>query len=140
MRYFQKAQKRLSPVDVNRVHGCLAELGHLEVVLLDILLMLEVAPAVGDNSAPISHANKVGCVALQLKHSCSFLLWTDPSLAEVNDVSLEKGRINPDVLHVGSETSNVQGSHPHLAKRVFVPLVRVVVQGPDDFQCEKNIS
>ena len=125
---------------MNRVHGCLAELGHLEVVLLDILLMLEVAPAVGDNSASISHADKVGGVAIQLEHFFTFLLWTDPSLAEVNDVSLEKGRINPDVLHVGSETSNVQGSHPHLAKRVLVPLVWIVVQGPDGLQYEKDIS
>ena len=137
MRYFQKAQKRLSPVDVNRVNGILAELGHLEVVLLDILLMLEVAPAIGDNSAPISHADKVGCVAVQLKHSFIFLLWTDLSLAEVNNVCLEKGWINLEVLHVGSKASNIQGSHPHLAIRVLVPLVRV---GPDDFQCEKNIS
>ena len=89
VRYFNVAVKNESPVDVDGVHGCLAELGDLEVLLLDVLLVLEVSPAVGDNSPSVPHTDKVGCVALQLKHYCSFLLWTDPCLAEVNDVRLE---------------------------------------------------
>ena len=140
VRYFNVAVKNESPVDVDGVHGCLAELGDLEVLLLDVLLVLEVSPAVGDNSPSISHADKVGLVALKLKLSSTFLLLTDPSLTEMKEVRLEQGWINPEVLHVGSKSRNVQGSHPHLAKRVLVPLVWVVVQGPDDFQCEKNIS
>ena len=90
MRYFsKKPRKDVSPVDVDRVHVVLAELGHLEIVLLDILLVLKVAPAIGDNSSPVSNADKVGRVALQLEHSVTFLIWTDPSLAEVNDVRFE---------------------------------------------------
>ena len=135
---FPIVRKYVTPVNVNRVHGCLAELGDLEVVLFDIQLVLEVSLAVGDKSASIPHANEVSCVALQLKASPSFLLWTDPSLAEVNDVSLVQGGVNPDVLHVWSKSSNVQGSYPHLAKMVLVPLPRVVVQGPGNFQCEQK--
>ena len=43
----------VSPVDVNGVHGCLTELGHLEVLLLDVLLVLELAPTVGDKSPSV---------------------------------------------------------------------------------------
>ena len=64
VRYFNVAVKNESPVDVDGVHVVLAELGHLEIVLLDILLVLEVAPAIRDKTTSIPHAGKVGCVAL----------------------------------------------------------------------------
>ena len=84
-----RLRKYVSPVDVNGVHGYIAELGHLVVAFFDILLVLEAVLAEGDSSASISHTDKVGGVALQLKPSCSFLLWTDPCFAEVNDVRLD---------------------------------------------------
>ena len=61
-------RRYVTPVDVNGVHGCLAELGDLEVILFDIHLVLEVALAVGDKSASIPHADEVGCVANQAGH------------------------------------------------------------------------
>ena len=130
----------MSPVDVNGVHVAIAELGDLEVVLLDILLVVEVSPTVGGNSSSISHVDEMGCVAFQLKPCHVLLILTDPGLAEVNDISLQEGGVNGEVRHVGLKSSNVQGSHPHFANREPIPFSRVVVQGSGDFLCQEIIS
>ena len=57
----------MSPVDVNGVHVAIAELGDLEVVLLDILLVVEVSPTVGGNSFSISLAYQVQFVSWYFK-------------------------------------------------------------------------
>ena len=130
----------MSPVDVNGVHVAIAELGDLEVVLLDILLVVEVSPTVGGDSSSISHVDEMGCVAFQLKPCHVLLILTDPGLAEVNDISLQEGGVNGEVRHVGLKSSNVQGSHPHFANREPIPVSRVVVQGSGDFLCQDKIS
>ena len=117
---------------MNGVHGAIAELGNLEVVLFDILLVVEVSPAIRGNSSSISHVDEVGCVAFQLKSSCALLIMTDPSLAKVNEVCLQQGGVNGEVRHVGLKSGNVQSSHPHFANKGPIPFSRVVVQGSDD--------
>ena len=120
---------------MNGVHVAIAELGDLEVVLLDILLVVEVSPTVGGNSSSISHVDEMGCVAFQLKPCHVLLILTDPSLAEVNDISLQEGGVNGEVRHVGLKSGNVQSSHPHFANREPIPFSRVVVQGSVDLLC-----
>ena len=125
---------------MNGVHGAIAELGNLEVVLFDILLVVEVSPAVGGNSSSISHSDEVGCVAFQLKSRHAFLILTDPGLAEVNEVRLQHGGVNREVRHVGLKSGDVQSSHPHFANREPIPFSRVVVQGSVDLLCQNKIS
>ena len=117
------------PVDVDGVDSCSPKLGDLVVLLFHILIVLEAAPAVCDQSPSFPHADKIGHIALQLKHSCLFHVFTDPCLTQVDNVCLEQGGVNLEVFHVWLETSNVEGSHPNFANRVLVPLSRVVVQG-----------
>ena len=130
----------LSPVDVNGVHVAIAELGDLEVVLLDILLVVEVSPTVGGDSSSISHVDEMGCVAFQLKPCHVLLILTDPGLAEVNDISLQEGGVNGEVRHVWLKSGDVQSSHPHFANREPIPVSRVVVQGSVDLLCQNKIS
>ena len=104
-----------SPVDVNGVYGAIAELGDLEVVLFDILLVVEVSPAVRGDSSSISHVDEVGCEALQFKPCHALQILTDPGLAEVNEVRLQHGGVNGEVHHVWLKSGDVQSSHPDLA-------------------------
>ena len=113
---------------MNGVSSRPSELGDLVVLLIDVLFMLEASPAVCDYSLPIPHADKVGNKAIQFKHSCSFLVLTDPCLAEMDEVSLEQGGVNLEVLHVWLKSGNVEGSYPSLASTVQSPLSRIVVE------------
>ena len=130
VRYSQK-----SPVDVNGVHGAIAELGDLEVILFDILLVVEVSPAVGGNASSISNIDEVGCVAFQFISRRALLILTNPGLAEVNEVRLQEGGVNGEVPHVWLKSCDVQSSHPHFANREPIPFSRVVVQGSVDLMC-----
>ena len=120
---------------MNGVHGAIAEFGDLEVFLFDVLLVVEVAPAVCSDSSSISHVDEVGSVAFQLKPCHALLILTDPSLAEVNEVRLQEGGVNGEVPHVWLKSGNVQSSHPHFANREPIPFSRVVVQGSVDLLC-----
>ena len=115
MKDFVRYSQNMSPVDVNGVHVAIAELGDLEVVLLDILLVVEVSPTVGGNSSSISHVDEMGCVAFQLKPCHVLLILTDPGLAEVNQVRLQHGRVNGEVPHVWLKSCDIQSSHSDLA-------------------------
>ena len=105
----------MSPVDVNGVHGAIAEFGDLKVILFDILLVVEVSPAVRGDSSSISHIDEVGCVAFQFKSCCCLLILTNPGFAEVNEVRLQHGGVNGEVHHVWLKSGDVQSSHPDLA-------------------------
>ena len=140
MKDFVKYPQSKSPVDVNGVHVAIAELGDLEVVLFDILLVVEVSPAVGGNSSSISNIDEVGCIAFQLKPCHALFILTDPGLAEMNEVRLQQGGVNGKVCHVGLKSGNIQGSNPHFANREPIPVSRVVVQGSGDFLCQDKIS
>ena len=118
---------------MNGVHGAIAELCDLEVVLFDILLVVEVAPAVRGDSSSISHIDEVGCVAFQFKSCCGLLILTNPGLAKVNEVRLQHGGVNGEVRHVGLKSCDVQSSHPHFTNRESIPFSRVVVQGSEDY-------
>ena len=135
MQYFVRYSQNKAPVDVDRVHGAIAEFGDLEVFLLDILLVVEVAPAVRGDSSSISHVDEVGCVAFQLKPCHALFILTDPGLAEVNEVRLHHGGVNGEICHVGLKSGDVQSSHPHFANREPIPFSRVVVQGSVDLLC-----
>ena len=135
MKDFVRYPQSKSPVDVNGVHVAIAELGDLEVVLFDILLVVKVSPAVGGNSPSISNIDEVGCIAFQLKPCRALLILTDPGLAKVNDVCLQQGGVNGEVPHVGLKSGNVQSSHPHFANKEPIPFSRVVVQGSVDLLC-----
>ena len=135
MKDFVRYPQSKSPVDVNGVHVAIAELGDLEVVLFDILLVAKISPAVGGNSSSISHVHEVGCIAFQLKPCRALLILTDPGLAKVNDVCLQQGGVNGEVPHVGLKSGNVQSSHPHFANKEPIPFSRVVVQGSVDLLC-----
>ena len=135
MKDFVRYPQSKSPVDVNGVQGAIAELGDLEVILFDILLVVEVSPAVCGDSSSISHVDEMGCVAFQLKPCHVLLILTDPGLAEVNDISLQEGGVNGEVRHVGLKSGNVQSSHPHFANREPIPFSRVLVQGSVDLMC-----
>ena len=115
MKNFVRYSQNKSPVDVNGVHGAIAEFGDLEVVLFDILLVVEVSPAVGGNSSSISNIDEVGCIAFQLKPCHALFILTDPGLAEVNEVCLQQGGVNGEVHHVWLKSGDVQSSHPDLA-------------------------
>ena len=138
MQYFVRYSQNKAPVDVDRVHGAIAEFGDLEVFLLDILLVVEVAPAVRGDSSSISHVDELGCVSFQFK-PCHALL-TNPGLAKVDDVCPQQGGVNGEVSHVGLKSGNIQSSHPHFANREPIPFSRVVVQGSGDFLCQDKIS
>ena len=140
MKDFVRYPQSKSPVDVNGVHVAIAELGDLEVVLFDILLVVEVSPAVGGNSSSISHIDEVDCVALQFKPCHALLILTNPSLAKVDDVCPQQGGVNAEVSHVRLKSGNIQSSHPHFANREPIPFPRVVVQGSGDFSCQDKIS
>ena len=100
---------------MNGVYGAIAELGDLEVVLFDILLVVEVSPAVRGDSSSIPHVDEVGCEALQFKPCHALQILTDPGLAEVNEVRLQHGGVNGEVHHVWLKSGDVQSSHPDLA-------------------------
>ena len=122
------------------VQGAVAELGDLEVFLFDILLVVEVAPAVRGNSSSISHIDEVGCVSFQFKTCRALLILTNPGLAKMDDVCPQQGGVNGEVSHVGLKSGNIQSSHPHFANREPIPFSRVVVQGSGDFLCQDKIS
>ena len=125
---------------MNGVYGAIAELSDLEVVLFDILLVVEVSPAVRGDSSSISHVDEVGCVALQFKTCHALLILTNPGLAKMDDVCPQQGGVNGEVCHVGLKSGNIQGSNPHFANREPIPVSRVVVQGSGDFLCQDKIS
>ena len=108
MKDFVRYPQSKSPVDVNGVHVAIAELGDLEVVLFDILLVAKISPAVGGNSSSISHVHEVGCIAFQLKPCHALFILTDPGLAEMNEVRLQQGGVNGKVCHVGLNALSIK--------------------------------
>ena len=125
---------------MNGVYGAIAELGDLEVVLFDILLVVEVSPAVRGDSSSISHVDEVGYEAFQFKPCHALLILTNPGLAKVDDVCPQHSGVNGKVRHVWLKSGDVQSSHPHFANREPIPVSRVVVQGSGDFLCQDKIS
>ena len=93
---------------MDRVNGVGAELGDLEVLIHPVLLVHEVASGVGGKAAPITNTDKVSREAFQLKLGCTVLIGMDPRLTQVDDICLEEGGVDPEVLHVWTQPCNVQ--------------------------------
>ena len=90
------------------INGTRAELGDLPVLIHPVLLVHEVASGVGGKAAPITNADEVSCEALELELSLTFLIGMDPGLTQMDDISLEEGGVNLDVLHVRTQSGNVE--------------------------------
>ena len=120
------------PVYVDGVNASRAELGDLTVLVHPVLLVHEVAPGVGGKASPITNANKVSSEALKLELSLIFLVGMNPSLTQVDDVSLEEGGVDPQVLHVWTKPGNVECSNPDLADHNLVPVSRVLIEGSEN--------
>ena len=99
---------KYEPVDVDGVNAIRDELGHLPVLVHPVLLVCKIPFAVGGKSSAISNADKVGSEPLQLKLSLILLVWLKPGLAQVDDVGLEEGVVNPQVCHVRTQPGNVE--------------------------------
>ena len=111
------------------VNAVRAELGHLPVLVHPVLLVQEISFGVGGKASAISSAGKVCSEPLQLELSLTLLVWLKPGLAQVEDVSLEEGGVNPQVCHVWTQPGNVERCHPDLAMHKFVPVSRILIQG-----------
>ena len=85
-----------------------AEFGHLPVLVHSVLLVHKISFAVGGKASAISNADKVSSEPLQLKLSLVLLVWLKPGLAQVDDVGLEEGGVNPQVCHVWTQPGNVE--------------------------------
>ena len=123
-----------APVDVDGVNAIRAELGDLTVLVHPVLLVDELSFAVGCKAATITNADKVSREAFQLKLGCTLLIGMDPRLTQVDDICLEEGGVNPEVLHVWTQPCNVQRRNPGLASHVLVPVSRVFVEGSVRFK------
>ena len=106
-----------------------AELGDLTVVANPVLLVHELASGVGGKASAISNADKVSNKALELELSLTFLVGMDPGLTQMDDISLEEGGVDLDVLHVWTQPGNVERCNPDLADHKLVPLSRILVDG-----------
>ena len=106
-----------------------AELCDLTILLNPVLLVDELSFAVSDKAAPITDADKVNCVALQLELSSTFLIGMDPCLTQMDDVCLEEGGVDPQVLHVWTQPCDVEGRNPDLSSHDLVPVSRILVEG-----------
>ena len=118
-----------APVYVDGVNASRAELGDLTVLVHPVLLVHELAPGVGGKASPITNVDKVSSEALELKLSLTFLVGVNPSLTQVDDVSLEEGVVDPQVCHVWTQSSNVERCHPDLASHNLVPVSGVLIEG-----------
>ena len=114
---------------MDRVNGVRAELGDLEVLIHPVLLVHEVASGVGGKAAPITNTDKVSCEAVQLELSLTLVVGMDPGLTQMDDISLEEGGVDLDVLHVWTKPGDVEGCNPNLASHKLVPLSRILVDG-----------
>ena len=90
------------------VNAVRAELGHLPVLVHPVLLVQKISFAVGGKASTVSNADKVGSEPLQLELSLTLLVWLKPGLTQVDDVSLEEGGVDPQVLHVWAKPGNVE--------------------------------
>ena len=90
------------------INGIRAELGDLPVLVHPVLLVYEVSSGVGDKASPITNADKVSCEAIQMELSLTLLIGMDPGLTQMNDISLEEGGVDPQVLHVWTQPGNVE--------------------------------
>ena len=97
-----------APVDVDGVNSTRAELGDLTVLVHPVLLVHELSFTVGGKAAPITNTDKVSREAFQLKLSCTLLVRMDPGLTQMDDISLEEGGVDLDVLHVWTQPGNVE--------------------------------
>ena len=109
-----------------------AELGDLTVVANPVLLVQELASGVCGKASAISNADKVSNKALELELSLTFLVGMNPSLTQVDDVSLEEGLVDPQVCHVWTQSSNVERCHPDLASHNLVPVSGVLIEGSEN--------
>ena len=105
-----------------------AELGDLTVLVHPVLLVDELAFAVGSEAAPITNADKVGSVPIQLE-LLILLFWLEPSLTQMDDVGLEEVWVDPQVCHVWSQPGNVERCHPDLSSYKLIPVTRILVEG-----------
>ena len=99
---------KYKPVDVDGVNTIGAEFGHLPVLVHPVFLVHKISFAVGGKASAISNADEVGSVPLQLKLSLILLVWLEPGLAQVDDVGVEEGGVNPQVCHVWTQPGNVE--------------------------------
>ena len=114
---------------MDRVNGIRAELGYLPVFIHPVFLVHECTSGVGGKAPPISNADKVSCEALQLKLSRTFLIGMNPGLTQMDDIRLEEGGVNPQVLHMWTKPGNIERCHPDLAIHKLVPVSRILIEG-----------
>ena len=114
------------------VNTAAAELGDLTVFIHPVLLVHELTPGEGGKASPITNVDEVSSEALKLELSLTFLVRMNPSLTQVDDVSLEEGGVDPQVCHVWTKPSNVECSHPDLAHHKLVPVSRILVEGSEN--------
>ena len=96
------------PVDVDGINGIRAELGDLPVLVHPVLLVHECPFRVGGKAASITNTDKVNREAVQLELSLTLLVGMDPGLTQMDDISLEEGGVDLDVLHVWTQPGNVE--------------------------------
>ena len=111
------------------INGSRAELGDLPVLVHPVLLVHEVPSGVGRKAASITNADKMSCEAIQMELSLTLLIRMNPGLTKMDDISLEEGGVDPQVLHVWAQPGNVDRCHPDLADHNLVPVSRVLVEG-----------
>ena len=99
---------KYEPVDVDGVNAIRDELGHLPVLVHPVLLVHKIPFAVGGKASAVSNADEVGSVPFPLELGCTLLVWLKPGLTQVDDVSLEDSGVDPQVLHVWTQPSNVE--------------------------------
>ena len=109
-----------------------AELGHLPVLVHPVLLVHELAPGVSGKASSITNTDKVSSEALKLELSLTFLVGMNPSFTQVDDVCFQDGGVDPEVLHMWTQPSNVEGCHPDLADHKLVPVSRVLIEGSEN--------
>ena len=122
-----------APVDVDGVNTSSAELGDLTVLVHPVLLVHELAPGESGKTSPITNVDKVSSEALELELSLTLLVGMNPSLTQVDDVCLEEGGVDPQVLHVWTQSGNVECCHPDLADHNLVPVSRVLIEGSENY-------
>ena len=111
------------------INGIRAELGDLPVLVHPVLLVHECPFGVGGKATSITNTDKVNREAVQLELSLTLLVGMDPGLTQMDDISLEEGGVDLDVLHVWTQPGNVERCNPDLADHKLVPLSRILVDG-----------
>ena len=91
--------------------------------------MLKTASAVGGNSPAIPHTDEMSLEAVQLIKGCILQGRLDPGFREMEEISFEEGRVDPEVVHVGCQSGNVESGHSQFSLDLLVPISRVLVQG-----------